>query len=341
MLAQSLRRSIAIAVPAIATAFTGCAAFERMNQERLDRAVTVSAQAPLYEYRRIGVEAMRCTGALCDSINTVELMRQVRQTLTGACYEVVDDSELRRYYEYFAHASGMTLMDFGFAKAGMPGFKMNMLDPMMQQVVMEELDLEGMIKASIDIGQPDSVNGFRTAIIDLELVDAHGRQVLWHGRLDGNITQDSDADRSVQYLATEISGQIVKKASACGQAPPSPIVVQQGLLDLPDRIYFELGSAQISERSHSLLGDLAYWFQQHPEVTFVEIEGHTDDIGDDRGNLLLSEQRAQAVHQYLTSKGVDARRISPKGYGESRPIVANDNPVNRSTNRRVEFRVVR
>ncbi|MCB0760335.1 MAG: PD40 domain-containing protein [Flavobacteriales bacterium] len=74
--------------------------------------------------------------------------------------------------------------------------------------------------------------------------------------------------------------------------------------------------------------------------TRVEIGGHTDDIGSEADNQLLSERRAQAVVDYVVSKGIEPFRLVAKGYGESQPVVPNSDDASRAKNRRTEFMVV-
>ena len=69
----------------------------------------------------------------------------------------------------------------------------------------------------------------------------------------------------------------------------------------------------------------------------VSIQGHTDDVGDDAENLDLSERRAKGVEKYIQSLGIEAHRLSAKGYGESMPKVENISSFNRSQNRRTDF----
>lgn len=73
----------------------------------------------------------------------------------------------------------------------------------------------------------------------------------------------------------------------------------------------------------------------------IELEGHTDGRGDPKANLVLSEERVEAVKQYLVSKGISEKRIVGKGYGGARPMVANDTEENRQLNRRVEFKITK
>ena len=72
----------------------------------------------------------------------------------------------------------------------------------------------------------------------------------------------------------------------------------------------------------------------------VEVDAHTDDVGSDQYNLLLSQQRAKSVVDFLLEKKVSPDRFSAKGFGESQSKVPNDNDENRAVNRRVELKIV-
>lgn len=73
----------------------------------------------------------------------------------------------------------------------------------------------------------------------------------------------------------------------------------------------------------------------------VEISAHTDDKGSDDYNNKLSQNRAESVVKYLTSKGIIAERLVAKGFGKTLPAVPNDSDENRAKNRRVEFKILK
>ena len=99
---------------------------------------------------------------------------------------------------------------------------------------------------------------------------------------------------------------------------------------------FETASSKVSSESMKTLDAYAEFLESHPDLK-IQIEGHTDNVGKDSFNLWLSRKRAEAVKAYLVSKGIDAQRISAKGYGSSRPVAPNDSEESRSLNRRTEI----
>jgi outer membrane protein OmpA-like peptidoglycan-associated protein len=104
-----------------------------------------------------------------------------------------------------------------------------------------------------------------------------------------------------------------------------------------NQIMFKTGSAEIDERSSPLLSEIADVLLRNPQAAHVQVQGHTDNVGDPEANLTLSQQRAEAVVQWLVSAGVGTDRLEAKGYGDSRPLVPNLTPGNRARNRRVQF----
>lgn len=117
-----------------------------------------------------------------------------------------------------------------------------------------------------------------------------------------------------------------------------PVVQAENLLTLGDtvtlhNIHFLTASAELYEASKAGLDRLAEALNRHPRLR-LEVGGHTDNVGKDEDNLALSERRAKAVYDYLILRGVSPDRLSYRGYGETRPVAANDTPEGRAQNRR-------
>ncbi|WP_183573313.1 OmpA family protein [Mucilaginibacter sp. X5P1] len=106
-----------------------------------------------------------------------------------------------------------------------------------------------------------------------------------------------------------------------------------------NNIFFDTNKFDIKPDSKAELQKLIEFLNQNPNVR-IEISGHTDDVGNDQLNQVLSENRAKAVYQYLISSGIKSQRLVYKGYGKTQPLVPNTNDENRSKNRRTEFKII-
>jgi OmpA-OmpF porin, OOP family len=120
--------------------------------------------------------------------------------------------------------------------------------------------------------------------------------------------------------------------------------VQENLATILDRsgIQFDTNSAVIKADSIPILDNavasITREFAAFPNIK-IEVAGHTDNVGKASANEQLSQSRAQAVLDYLVSKGVDGNRLTAKGYGATKPIADNKTEIARATNRRIEFTV--
>jgi outer membrane protein OmpA-like peptidoglycan-associated protein len=101
-------------------------------------------------------------------------------------------------------------------------------------------------------------------------------------------------------------------------------------------IFFDFNQYDLKPASQADLDRLAKLLQDNPTL-HIRISGYTDNVGSDKDNLVLSQKRAEAVVQYLTTHGVAAERLTAKGYGESDPVASNDTEAGRAQNRRTEF----
>jgi len=126
-------------------------------------------------------------------------------------------------------------------------------------------------------------------------------------------------------------------ASNQGCEEEQQVVIRDDRLEILDHIYFDHDAAHIRRRSHALLRNIAQVLQNHPEIEHIRIEGHTDNSGDRDYNMRLSDSRAHAVRDFLVEQGVAAARLTAHGFGETRPLQANDSREGRAANRRVEF----
>jgi outer membrane protein OmpA-like peptidoglycan-associated protein len=142
--------------------------------------------------------------------------------------------------------------------------------------------------------------------------------------------------------------RVADKDDRCPDEPGSPdnqgcprkgtlIVVRRDRIELKQQIHFQPNRAKILRDSYEVLGEVADAIRDSPAT--VRIEGHTDNVGNRKENVALSQARADAVKEYLIHEGVEAKQLSAVGYGPKRPIASNSTRAGRTLNRRVEFRI--
>jgi len=148
-------------------------------------------------------------------------------------------------------------------------------------------------------------------------------------------TLDSDGDGVYDYedLCPTISGS--KSNSGC---PEVSREVQRLLNKAKVEILFENGKSTLKSTSYAIIDQLAQIFIKNPSYR-IEVQGHTDNIGNYQHNKELSERRAQVVREYLIKQGVPAQMIIAHGYGSDRPIASNDTKEGRDQNCRIEFNI--
>lgn len=150
------------------------------------------------------------------------------------------------------------------------------------------------------------------------------------------------------YKDTDADG-LLDKDDQCPNTPGPianngcPVIekeVEEILKTAFDNLEFEFSKDIILAGSYKSLDELASVLNKKPTWK-LEIAGHTDNVGNDANNMLLSKKRAEAVRNYLTlGGGIDADRFIVKFYGETKPIADNSTPEGRSKNRRVEMKIV-
>jgi len=155
--------------------------------------------------------------------------------------------------------------------------------------------------------------------------------MIWGGR---------SSTRSVAFNADDQARLAGQKAAAALAALKPGFSANDlvGALNL-GVINFSTGSAQIPTDTYEFLNKTAAMVKMTPAGTIIEIGGHTDNTGDSATNQHLSQERADAVRDYLIKQGVDGSALMARGYGDSRPVAANDTDEGRFRNRRIEFSV--
>jgi outer membrane protein OmpA-like peptidoglycan-associated protein/tetratricopeptide (TPR) repeat protein len=135
---------------------------------------------------------------------------------------------------------------------------------------------------------------------------------------------------SSKYIsANEMSRQVIK-------APLTVKPLEVGKEYKLNDINFGTNSYALDGASKAVIDEFILFLEENPNLK-ADIQGHTDNVGNDNDNLVLSKNRAKTVYDYVIAKGVSAARLSHHGYGETRPIAGNDTETGRASNRRTVF----
>lgn len=132
-----------------------------------------------------------------------------------------------------------------------------------------------------------------------------------------------------------------KQAAPAPGAPPVPAaaLVEEQIV-ISEQIPFETGTARLLPEAAAVLGAVSRVLRDNPNLTRLEVAGHTDDAGTPEFNLRLSAARARAVLESLVLQGIERTRLVARGYGKTRPIADNLSEIGKAKNRRVEFHVL-
>jgi outer membrane protein OmpA-like peptidoglycan-associated protein len=144
---------------------------------------------------------------------------------------------------------------------------------------------------------------------------------------------------------------IVDPEDACPKDPGDPnpdpkkngcpkAIIVEGEIKILERIEFDTGKATIRPESDPVLQAVLKVLKEHSEIAVVRVEGHTDNKGTPWFNMTLSKNRAASVVKWLVGQGVDKKRLTSQGLGQTKPLETNDTDQGRQTNRRVEFHIV-
>jgi outer membrane protein OmpA-like peptidoglycan-associated protein len=118
-----------------------------------------------------------------------------------------------------------------------------------------------------------------------------------------------------------------------------PLILEVGKRFILQNIFYDFNKSTLRPQSESELTRLLNILQLYPNMR-IKILGHTDNVGSDEYNKMLSHDRAKSVVDYLTDKGIEGDRLSWEGLGESQPIDSNETEKGRQINRRTEFEII-
>ena len=116
--------------------------------------------------------------------------------------------------------------------------------------------------------------------------------------------------------------------------------IAEGKVVILEKVYFSSGRSTIQRKSYAVLDDVVKILKRLEDIGKVQVEGHTDSVGNDDRNMSLSQSRAEAVVQYMVEKGIPEDRLVAKGFGETKEIADNETAEGREQNRRVEFNII-
>jgi len=133
--------------------------------------------------------------------------------------------------------------------------------------------------------------------------------------------------------------EALARAVEAGRVAEGKLLYQVTFTD--EAVHFAFDKSNLSEKAKGALDSFAGQLKAENENVYVEIQGHTDNVGTEEYNLRLGHGRAEAVYSYLhTQHGIPLHRMDVFSYGESKPIADNNNPTNRAMNRRVTLVVI-
>ncbi len=157
--------------------------------------------------------------------------------------------------------------------------------------------------------------------------------VFGYARYQGCPIPDTDGDG-----VNDEEDKCIKEAGPATNfgCPIISEVIVEKMNVLAKRIYFETGKYKLLAKSNTPLNEITRILNENPSFN-VEIDGHTDDVGNDEKNQILSENRAASVKAYFVGKGIAESRLTSTGYGETKPLADNKKAAGRAQNRRVSL----
>lgn len=150
--------------------------------------------------------------------------------------------------------------------------------------------------------------------------------------VETNQTRLKEHDTQIAGLSKETQ-EALQRAQSAEKLAQGKLLYQVTLTD--EDAKFAFGKAEITDKGREVLDNLINQLKTDNKNVYIEIQGHTDNVGSDQYNMKLGEERADAVRRYMSENGIPLHRISTISYGKSRPIADNKTKAGRSQNRRV------
>ena len=186
--------------------------------------------------------------------------------------------------------------------------------------------------AMVEVSGPAALSGTTNSAGEIRLEGEPGRYTVLV-RKEGYF----DKERVVEVTPSAESRLSVQLTEVPTE---SSVELSNERISIKKRIMFTTGSEEVAPESLKLLDEVANVLRRHPEITKVEVQGHSDNRGSKEKNVTLSARRAEAVVAYLVNEGIRSDRLSAKGYGSLKPRAPNITSSGRAKNRRVEFHIL-
>lgn len=189
--------------------------------------------------------------------------------------------------------------------------------PISAQVQLYNVDADSLMQQV----SADKLSGEYTVVL------TQGKQYAFYVSSPGYLTNSLSFDYTSSKALTPVALDVYLEPIKAGAA----VVL--------NNLFFDTGKYTLEPKSKTELDKLIAFMQLNAHVK-IEISGHTDDVGSDEANQILSEKRAKSVVDYLNGKAIGKGRISYRGYGESKPVKPNTSDENRQVNRRIEMKIL-
>ncbi len=167
--------------------------------------------------------------------------------------------------------------------------------------------------------------GERVDGVQSQVEDAQTKIREHDSRINKNSAAAAEASKTAQ--------EALDRALAAGKLAEGKFLYEAVLSD--DKVKFGFDKAELSDDAKAALGELVGKLKADNRNVYIEIQGHTDNVGSEEYNMSLGQKRAEAVRRYLSTQGIALHRMSVISYGESEPVADNKTREGRAQNRRV------